>query len=102
MWPNHMIGTNNKEKIVAIAKLPRNRNVPPNARRSLGRVSTSIAVAMFGANHVTSTIVSRAMPASARMKAAPDPVQAMAAVPMTRSPIQAGEAMNIRIASPSW
>ena len=44
------------------------RAAPPNARRSAGRDSTSMTVAIFGANHMISVMTNSAMPASGRMK----------------------------------
>ena len=61
----------------------------------------SMALAIFGENHITSTQTNSAMPASARMKLAGVSANATASVPRTSSPIQAGEPMNIRIASTS-
>ena len=56
---------------------------------------------IFGANHITSTAMNSAMPASARMKLAGLSLNAAASVPSTSSPIQAGEPMNMMIASAS-
>ena len=75
--------------------------MPPKARRSLGRISTSITVAIFGANHITRTSTNRAMPASGRMKSAGVSAKASASVPTTSRPIQAGEPRNISIAKAS-
>ena len=70
MWQIHMIGDSRMKNTVSVATLARNRAVPPKARRSLGRVSTSITVAILGANHMTRMIASSAWPASGRMKSA--------------------------------
>ncbi len=61
----------------------------------------SIAVAMFGANHIASTSTSRTIPASKRMKSAGDGATATAMLPRNSMPIQAGAPMNIRIAKMS-
>ncbi len=96
-----MIGSSMRTKIVCATALKVNRIPPPKALRRGGRASTSIAVAMLGANHMISTVTNKAIPASGRMKASGDPANATAMVPSTRSPIQAGEPRNIRIAKPS-
>ncbi len=59
----------------------------------------SMALAIFGENHITSTHTNSVMPASARMKFWGASENATASVPSTSKPIQAGEPMNIRIAS---
>ena len=66
-----------------------------------GRDTTSITVAIFGANHMISVMTNSAMPASGRMKFA-GPWIATASVPSTSRPIQAGEPRNISIAKAIW
>jgi len=61
--------------------------------------STSIEVASLGDSHIVRVATKSAMPASGRMKPAGE--VAAASVPTTRSPIQAGEPRNIRIAKAS-
>ena len=51
-------------------KLAVKRSPPPNRRRRLARISTSITVATLGANHIASTRIRPATPASHRMKSA--------------------------------
>ena len=102
MWQNHMIGDSRMKNTVSVTTLARKRAVPPKARRSFGRVSTSITVAIFGANHITRMITSSAWPASGRMKSAGVGEAASASVPTTSSPIQAGEPRNISMAKASW
>ena len=46
----------------SLTTLARNRRPPPKARRAAARESTSTTVAIFGANHITSTIQNSAMP----------------------------------------
>ena len=58
---DHMIGDSRMKKTVSVTTLARKRAVPPKARRSCGRVSTSITVAIFGANHITRMIASSAV-----------------------------------------
>ena len=67
VWPNHMIGESIRKKIVSVIVLAMKRPAPPNARRSAGRDTTSITVAIFGANHMMSVMTNSAMPASGRM-----------------------------------
>ena len=99
MWPNHRIGQSRIEYTVSITKLMTNSPAPPNPRRSSGRNKISMALAIFGANHITSMDTNSAVPASARMKLAGVSENATSSVPSTSSPTQAGEPMNITIAS---
>ena len=55
MCANHMIGASSTKKIVSVTTPATKRKPPPKLRRSAGRVSTSITVAIFGANHMTRT-----------------------------------------------
>jgi hypothetical protein len=102
VWPNHMIGDSMRKNTVSVTTLPTNRTPPPNALRSFGRVSTSMMVAIFGANHMTSTTTNSAVPASGRMNCAGLSARATATVPTTSRPIQAGEPRNISTAKASW
>ena len=68
VWPNHMIGDSIRKKIVSVTVLAMKRPAPPKALRSCGRETTSITVAIFGANHMISVMTNSAMPASGRMK----------------------------------
>ena len=60
VWQTHMIGDSRMKNIVSVATLARKRAVPPKARRSGGRVSTSSTVAILGANHMTRIMASSA------------------------------------------
>ena len=68
VWPTHMIGESSRKNIVSLIVLAMKRAAPPNARRKSGRDTTSITVAIFGANHMIRVITNSAMPASGRMK----------------------------------
>ena len=58
----HMMGESSRKKVVSTAMPTRNRKVPPNRRRRVGRLSTSTIVATFGANHMTRIAASSATP----------------------------------------
>ena len=97
-----MIGDSRMKKIVSDTTLARKRSVPPNARRSSGRVSTSSTVAIFGANHITRMMTISQEPIAGSMKSAGVGANATASVPTTSMPIQAGEPRNISMAKASW
>ncbi len=90
------------KKIVSVTTLVTKRHVPPKMLRASARVRMLATVAIFGANHMVSTAMKIAKPASARMKFAGVSVKASASVPTISSPIQPGEPRNIRIANRSW
>ena len=93
MWANHMIGDSSRKKIVSVTTPATKRKPPPNARRSDGRVSTSITVAIFGANHITSTSTNTGEAGvGAHEGVGRAGASATAIVPNTSSPIQAGRA----------
>jgi hypothetical protein len=89
-------------KTTVIMKLALKRTPPPNRCRSFARVSTSMTVATLGANYIASTSIIPATPASHRIKSAGVGVSAAAALPISKSPIQAGEPRNMRMAKASW
>src|SRR5437868_14770478 len=95
-------GTKHDRKYRFDGKINHEQSGAANARRSSGDNKTSMAVASFGENHMSSTHTNSAMPASARINEALVSENATASVPRTSSPIQAGELMNIRIANANW
>ena len=92
MCANHMIGDSSTKKIVSVTTPATKRKPPPKARRSAARVSTSITVAIFGANHMTSTMANTSEAGVGMDEGLAGPANATASVPNTRSPIQAGRA----------
>ena len=80
-----MIGDSITKNTVSLATLARNRPPPPNASRAAGRVITSITVAIFGANHVTSTRMSTARPLPVATKSEGRSARATPYVPSTMS-----------------
>ena len=102
MCANHMIGASSRKKVTSVTTPATKRMPPPKLRRSVGRSSTSMTVAIFGANHIKSTRPNRRSPAPGRMKSWPAPANATAIEPNTSSPIQPGEPRNISSAKASW
>ncbi len=97
-----MIGASSVTKTMVRITLAREPEAAAeHAPQIAARVSTSIMVAMLGANHIASTRARTAIPASERMKSAGVGASATAALPISSMPIQAGEPMNIRIAKAS-
>jgi hypothetical protein len=70
--------------------------------RASARVIASITVAIFGANHMSTTMMSTARPGAGDMKADGRSAVTTPKVPSTTNAIHAGEPRNIRIAKPSW
>ena len=86
--PDHMIGESMRKKIVSVIVLATKRP-RRQARPQRGRETTSITVAIFGANHMVSVMANSAMPASGRMNS-PRAGNATASRPSTSSPSRRG------------
>jgi hypothetical protein len=84
------------------AMLAKKVGILPKARSSSGRNKMSMAVVIFGQNHITSTSANTAIPRLASITSAGFSAKTAISVPTTSNPIQAGELTNIKIAKASW
>jgi hypothetical protein len=96
-----MIGTSRIENTVSMNTPRKNQAVPPKARRASARVSTSTTVEYFGVNHITKVIRKSAIAVPGSTMSDRFFADAVASVPSTSIPIQAGEPRNIKSANTS-